>query len=255
MIDIHTLYLICLYFIFIISAFSFPILFFFTAPYGRHARKGWGPEMNYTLGWYIMEIPPPLIFAFVFFLGTNCSAPVPLIFLGIWSSHYFYRSVIFPYLIGRKNKLKPIAAVVTGFIFNMINGFINAYAISSLADHLTDTAWLGDPRFIIGIILMATGFSINFQSDAILRKLRKPGEKDYKIPYGGLYRWISSPNYLGEIIEWTGLALATWTLAGLSFAVFTIANLFPRAISHHRWYNEQFEEYPKDRKAIIPFIV
>jgi 3-oxo-5-alpha-steroid 4-dehydrogenase 1 len=47
----------------------------------------------------------------------------------------------------------------------------------------------------------------------------------------------------------------TWSLAGLSFAVWTIANLVPRAIAGHKWYNEKFEDYPKDRKAILPYLL
>jgi ABC-type transport system involved in cytochrome c biogenesis permease subunit len=47
----------------------------------------------------------------------------------------------------------------------------------------------------------------------------------------------------------------TWSLPGLAFFVFTFANLFPRAVSSHKWYREHFQEYPKKRKSIIPFIV
>ena len=101
---------------------------------------------------------------------------------------------------------------------------------------------------------MLVGFAICFHADRVLRHLRKPGETGYKIPHGGFYRWVSSPNYLGEIIEWTGFAVMTWNLPGLAFMVFTIANLFPRAFSHHRWYLDKFPDYPKNRKAIIPFI-
>ena len=46
--------------------------------------------------------------------------------------------------------------------------------------------------------------------------------------------------------------MITWTTAGLSFFLFSFANLFPRAFSHHRWYRETFEDYPEDRKAILP---
>lgn len=74
------------------------------------------------------------------------------------------------------------------------------------------------------------------------------------IPSGGLYRFVSCPNYLGEIIEWSGWALATWSLGGLSFAVWTAANLLPRAISHHKWYRSRFPDYPPKRLAILPFI-
>ena len=86
----------------------------------------------------------------------------------------------------------------------------------------------------------------------ILRNLRKPDESGYRIPYGGLYRWISCPNYFGEIITWVGWAVATWSLPGLAFAVWTIANLAPRARAHHIWYREHFSDYPTERKALMP---
>jgi len=47
----------------------------------------------------------------------------------------------------------------------------------------------------------------------------------------------------------------TWSLPGLAFFVFTFANLFPRAIRAHKWYRAKFPDYPKDRKAVVPFIV
>ena len=37
-------------------------------------------------------------------------------------------------------------------------------------------------------------------------------------------------------------------------AVFTFANLAPRAWSHHKWYRKKFPDYPKQRRAVIPFI-
>ena len=96
---------------------------------------------------------------------------------------------------------------------------------------------------------------MNRSADRTLRGLRRPGETGYKIPQGGLYRWVSSPNYLGEIIEWFGWALATWSMAGLAFALYTTANLAPRAIQHHRWYHEQFPDYPAERRALVPYVV
>ena len=95
---------------------------------------------------------------------------------------------------------------------------------------------------------------MNLNSDAILRNLRKPGETGYKIPRGGFFRFVSAPNYLGELIEWSGWALATWSLPGLAFLLWTAANLVPRAISNHKWYVSTFPDYPRERKAILPFI-
>ncbi|NTV19491.1 MAG: 3-oxo-5-alpha-steroid 4-dehydrogenase, partial [Bacteroidales bacterium] len=41
---------------------------------------------------------------------------------------------------------------------------------------------------------------------------------------------------------------------GLSFVVWSIINLLPRALHHHKWYKATFSDYPTTRKALIPFI-
>ena len=201
-----------------------------------------------------MELPPITVVPFIFFQGPNAREATPLIIFIIWTAHYVYRSVFFPFLLKGKGKTKPVAAVVTGFIFNTMNGFGIAYGLSHIGEHFTEE-WLASPNFIIGILLMTTGFYICYRSDAILRSLRRPGEKGYKIPYGGLYRFVSSPNYLGEITEWAGFAILCWNLPALAFFIFTVSNLFPRAFSHHKWYMKTFADYPKDRKAIIPYVL
>ncbi len=95
---------------------------------------------------------------------------------------------------------------------------------------------------------------MNLHSDAVLLNLRAPGDATYRVPRGGLFQWVSSPNYLGELLEWTGWALATWSVAGASFAVFTAANLVPRARNHHRWYRATFADYPRERRALVPYV-
>jgi hypothetical protein len=57
------------------------------------------------------------------------------------------------------------------------------------------------------------------------------------------------------MIEWTGWAIATLSLPGLVFALWTAANLAPRALKHHAWYRKTFPDYPQSRKAIIPFVL
>jgi protein-S-isoprenylcysteine O-methyltransferase Ste14 len=253
---IDTLYQYLLYFLFGFSAITFISSFFYTTPYGRHKEKKALVEFPPLPGWILLESPCLFAAALTFFFsGGNTEALVPLIFICIWQSHYFYRSLLFPILVVNKNS-KPVALSGIGFgiFFNSLNGFLNGYAFSH-AEHLFDNSWLTTPYFIAGILLMIVGVSINIQSDRILKKLRGPGETGYKIPQGGLYRFVSVPNYFGEIIEWLGLAIAACTPAALAFLLFTIANLFPRALAHHKWYKEKFADYPKERKAIIPFIL
>lgn len=97
---------------------------------------------------------------------------------------------------------------------------------------------------------------INIHSDKIIRDLRKPGDKRHYIPRGGMFRYVSSANYFGEILEWTGFAVLTWSWAGAVFAWWTFANLTPRSAALYRRYKNEFgNEFTKEkRKRIIPFI-
>jgi steroid 5-alpha reductase family enzyme len=176
---------------------------------------------------------------------------VPLILFALWQAHYVQRTFVFPFLMRLEGKKDPVVTMGLAIVFNTFNASLNAFAISRARPEL-DAAWLLEPRFLCGVALFVAGFVVNRHSDAVLRSLRAPGEKGYKVPRGGLYRWVSCPNYLGEIIEWAGWALASWSLAGLAFALFTMANLVPRALSNHRWYREQFPDYPPERRALVP---
>jgi steroid 5-alpha reductase family enzyme len=146
----------------------------------------------------------------------------------------------------------PLAIVGLALAFNGLNAYLNARWISHFGRYHAD--WLTDPRFLLGAALFAAGFWINYTADRTLLRLRRPGESGYGIPRGGLYRFVSCPNYLGEIVEWTGFAVACWSLPALAFAVYTAANVAPRAFAHHRWYRERFADYPPERKALLPFI-
>src|SRR5262249_1460418 len=117
-----------------------------------------------------------------------------------------------------------------------------------------DASWLHDPRFLVGAALWIAGYTINRAADRTLRRLRARGESAYRIPRGMLFRWVSCPNYLGECVEWIGWAILTWSFAGLAFALWTLANLVPRARSHHAWYRAHFADYPRNRRALVPCV-
>lgn len=236
-----------------LSIIIFFVLFKITAPYGRHTQKGWGPMINNTLGWAMMELPALLVFAFYFIYPDTQKSTVNWIFFAMWTLHYTNRSLIFPLRQPNKSRQMPFMIVSSAIFFNFVNGYINGFYLGTIAPQY-DISWLSDPRFITGAALFLLGMIINWQSDTILFNLRKPGETAYKIPRGGMYRFISAPNYFGEMLEWTGWAIATWSLPGLAFAIWTIANLLPRAISNHKWYKSKFSDYPEERKAVIPFV-
>jgi 3-oxo-5-alpha-steroid 4-dehydrogenase 1 len=220
------------------------------APYGRYARAGWGPTVSARVGWLFMESPAVLFFLAVYAAGAHRAELAPLALLCLWQLHYLHRAFVFPFRLLGSAKRMPLLVAALGFTFNLLNGWINARWISELGTY--QRSWLLDPRFLLGATAFVAGFFVNLSADRTLLRLRKPGDTGYHIPEGHLFRWVSCPNYTGEIVEWFGWALASWSWAGLAFAVYTMANLAPRALTHHAWYRTHFPAYPARRRALLP---
>jgi len=237
-----------------VALIIFISLFFITAPYGRHTKSGWGPMIDSRLGWLIMESPASLMMFLYFIIGTKTTTVTLAALLIVWQIHYVHRSFVYPFQI-RSNTKMPVSIMFSAVFFNIVNTYIQGRWLFSLSpDSAYSSEWIYDPRFIAGILIFVIGFYINKKSDFILRHLRKPDESGYKIPRGWLYEYISCPNYFGEMLEWLGWAIATWSFAGLFFFIWTVANLAPRAVSNHAWYREKFPDYPAKRKALLPLL-
>ena len=178
------------------AALTFAILLFFSAPYGRHSRKGWGVTLDPRWAWIIMEAPSFLVMAAMALFGHSLDGAsisegpaLSLLFFCLWELHYAYRSFIYPFRIRNTNKHPfPLVLITMVILFNSANAYVNGWWLFA-SGFSYGSSWLTDARFIVGI------------------------------------------------------------------ALFTIANLLPRALSNHSWYLESFPDYPKERKALIPFIL
>ncbi len=223
-------------------------------PYGRHLLPGQSGTWPALPAWLLFESPQWFSFALTFWWLVDAPSAAQLLLFILWQAHYVHRAILYPLRMRDRHKRFPVSGVAFGFVFNAANGFVNGYAVA-YAPHLMSADWMSDPRLIAGLAIAVTGWWINFRADSILINLRADGSTGYKIPYGGMFRYVSAANYFGEILLWCGWALMSFTSAGLAFALFTISNLAPRALSHHRWYQENFPDYPKDRKALIPGIL
>lgn len=226
------------------------VLFKIRAPYGRHANEQWGSMIDNRLGWFLMELPAFLICPLLAILGPSEKGSVEWLLVGLWSLHYFNRTVIFPLRLRTKGKKMPLVIVFSAIFFNGVNGFLNGYFIGFMN---YEAGELLSVNVLLGLILFLGGMLINQVTDSKLIALRKE-QKGYQIPRKWLFEWISCPNHFGEIVEWTGFAIIAWSLPALTFAIWTFSNLVPRALNHHEWYKEHFDAYPSTRKAVIPKI-
>ena len=234
----------------------FVSLYFVTAGYGQFRTKQWGWSISNKVAWVLMEIPVFLVMLAIWLSSPLKWALPQLVLFGLFELHYFQRSLIFPFLLKGKSQM-PVAIMLMGVVFNLINGVIQGGGLY----------WFPNPDFhegagyllrwnaIAGILVFVIGMIINLHSDHVIRHLRKPGDTRHYLPQKGMYRYVTSANYFGEILEWTGFAIAAGTLAAWVFPIWTAANLVPRAHAIYNRYKDEFgKEALADRKRIIPFI-
>lgn len=242
----------------------FIALYFVDAGYGKMRTEKWGPAINNKIGWCLMETPVFIVVLFLYLrsihLYGGVTRNVPYwVFLLIFEAHYFQRSFIFPFMMKGKSKM-PLVIMGLSVLWNLINGYVQGYWLFHIAPlykpELYTASWVTDPRFIIGTCIFIAGMIINLHSDYVIRHLRKPGDTNHYLPKKGLYKYVTSANYFGEITEWLGFAILTWSPAGLLFFWFSCCNLIPRANSIYHKYEEEFpEEFNRKKlKRIIPFI-
>ncbi len=231
---------------------------FVTPAYGRHSSPRWGPSIDNRFAWVTMELVALLAFVGVIVFTNGAAAPSlsPVTWLAVclWCVHYVHRALIYPLRIRTRGKRMPVVIMCAAILFNSVNGYTNgAYAAADLIQGGA-ASWF-DVRTWGGVMLFMIGFVINLWSDTRLLALRPAGETAYAIPTGGLFEYVSCPNFMGEIIQWCGFAVLCWNLPALAFAVWTAANLLPRALAHHRWYKKTFAQYPSHRRALIPWVL
>ena len=210
-----------------------------TPAYGRHADRRWGVAVPNQLGWFVMESVALAAFVAPFVMGKPDSLdrvhPVVVLAALLWCGHYFHRAIIYPLKIRTRGKKMPLVIVLSAMLFNAVNGLVNGDAVHR-GELQNFAPQIMDLRTLFGGALFICGMAINIWADQTLINLRSHGQQGYQIPYGGLYRWISCPNFFGEIVQWFGFALLCWNLPSLAFLIWTVSNLLPRAFAHHQWY-------------------
>ncbi|MDE6347179.1 MAG: DUF1295 domain-containing protein [Bacteroides sp.] len=240
-----------------VALIVFVALYFVKAGYGMFRTASWGVAINNKLAWVLMEAPVFIVMCWLWMRsGVGFSMPVFLFFL-LFQLHYFQRSFIFPLLMKGKSRM-PVAIMAMGILFNLLNGAMQAGGLFYFApEGLYADGWgyLLKPYTLLGMLLFFVGMGINLHSDHVIRHLRKPGDTKHYLPGKGFYRYVTSANYFGELVEWTGFALLTASPAAWVFVWWTFANLVPRAAAIHRHYCEEFgNEAVGKRKRIIPYI-
>ena len=246
-----------------LAVLVFIALNFVEASYGITFDKKWGVAINNKVAWLCMEAPVFILMTVLCLLSPRMTpfcmdtSFVPFLMFLFFQTHYIRRSFIFPFLLKGKNKM-PVTVMMMGVLFNLCNAFMQGgWLFYKSPEGIYSMGWLLTPQFIIGVIIFFSGMTLNIQSDKIIQDLRKPGDSNHYLPSKGLFRYVTGAHYFGELIEWTGFAILTWSIPGALFVLWTLANLAPRANVVYKKYKKMFgAETINERKLkrIIPYI-
>lgn len=234
--------------------FVFVTLYFVDAGYGKFRSNKWGYSINNKLGWVLMECPALIPIAYTIVALTP--SVLAILFMSLYALHYVYRSFIFPALLKGNSKM-PLAITAMGATFNFTNStLLCASVVAFPKESYTDIcSYAGNWNFWLGIVLFFMGMYTHMKADHTIRNLRKPGDTNHYLPKGGLFDYVTSANYFGELLEWTGFAILLCNPAAWMFVWWTAANLVPRAHAINKKYRAEFgNEQVGKRKRVIPFI-
>lgn len=249
-------YQIMLYVLSFLAVIVFVALYFVKAGYGMFRTRSWGWSVPNKVGWVLMEAPSFVVMGlWAWKAGVEAYTP-QAVFVGLFMLHYFQRSFVFPLLMKGKSRM-PLAIMAMGILFNVINATLLAASFfnCALPGKYEPTAFWTNPLPWVGVVIFFIGMAINLHADHVIRNLRKPGDTRHYLPEKGFYRYVTSANYFGELVEWTGFALLTASPAAWVFVWWTAANLVPRADAIYKRYCEEFgKQAVGSRKRIIPYI-
>lgn len=204
MLDIYTISVI---FVVGYSLFGWLIPLGIKINYGRLKDSLSKLDLPPKLSWFFMEIPNLLwVLYFIFIIGDSLSWGYCLFII-----HYINRTIIYPLRLNTNTPL-PLEIVLTAFSFTFANGYIQGISNKTAGQ---TSLFLQ----ILGTFIFFLGMYINIRCDNILQeakiKAKSQKQNDSKSKYvlidEFLFKYVGSPNYFGEIIEWIGYFIVCQT--------------------------------------------
>ncbi|KAI3443758.1 hypothetical protein Pfo_000423 [Paulownia fortunei] len=157
------------------------------------------------------------------------------------------QNVVFVHKFSGWMDVEAMITISLSYLLSSATMIYNQHLMQAFPEPAIDLKYVGISMFLLGI-------GGNFYHHYLLSKLRTKGEKQYKIPQGGFFSLLICPHYLFEILGFFGISCISQTLYVFSFTMGTTFYLMGRSYATRKWYESKFEDFPKDVKALIPYI-
>ncbi|KAL0358602.1 UNVERIFIED_CONTAM: Polyprenol reductase 1 [Sesamum angustifolium] len=165
------------------------------------------------------------------------------------TTHFFKRvfEVLFVHKYSGSMDVEAMITISLSYCLSSATMIYSQHLAQPLPEPAVDLKYVGIPMFLLGI-------GGNLYHHYLLSKLRSEGEKQYKIPQGGLFSLVICPHYLFEILGFFGISCISQTVYAFSFTLGTTFYLMGRSYATRKWYESKFEDFPEDVKALIPYV-
>lgn len=194
--------------------------------------------------------------------GDEISTFVALVLIFLQIFRRFYETH-FIQIFSKKSKINILHYLV-GYLhyYGMIlailahaPGFVGGTPLS-----LIYLRQLTDIRIIVCSAVFLYAWVHQFLSNLILINLRKNKSgsvvtEKHLMPTGGYFELLSSPHMFFELVIYVAIWGLLYRNRTFFFVVlFVLGNQMEVAHFTHKWYQQTFPQYPKKRRAFIPYL-
>lgn len=204
-------------------------------------QSGWHPRA----GMFVLYFLPMLAALGVALPSLPGFSLVQAIVLAALLGHFGKRCLEVLFLHKYAGPIDPFTTLAIASFYTLLAGMLSFLNLQPLP---APDAW-----FWLGLLLFLAGETGNFYHHKLLADLRRE-TNDYVIPRGGWFEYTACPHYLFEIVAWLGMALLSRHLFAWIAWLGMTGYLLARSRNTLAWYRQKFPEFPKDRKALLPFV-
>lgn len=235
----------------------------------KNGSKLYIKDLGPQIGWstvFLCEYAGPLFSYLLFYIrpslvygadaGSKPMAYVVHIAALCWSIHYAKRILETIFVHRFSHATMPI--------MNLFKNCSYYWGFAAFVSYHVNHPLYTPPCIFLSFLGLAM-FTVcelgNLSIHLAFRDLRPPGTKIRRIPVANsnpltvLFNYVSCPNYLYEFGSWLGFTIMTSTFSAGLFALAGMYQMSLWALGKHRNYKKEFPDYPKQRKAIVPFLL
>lgn len=221
--------------------------------YSKFARRNQRYSVRSQLGMFAIYFPAAVIYPSIHVLGDGAATTWHLVAMALIVVHFGKRCLEVLFVHRYSGVMNGWTVITICLLYSAVSWLLGEIATREVPAELVASAHL-DRLLPVGLAVWLIGTGINLYHHVLLARLRKPGDKTYRVPSGGLFRFVACPHYLGEIIAWWGYALIFQHAAAVAVTATMTAYLMGRSHNTRKWYRSHVEGVPSSWRRLVPSV-